>query len=166
MGDPIFFYVFATLVIAAATGVVFFSNPLSSAMSLVVSLAGLAGLFVLLEAHFLAAIQILVYAGAVMVLFIFVIMMFNLRHSYRHLKVSFASLLGLVVALNISILLVMRLIQPQVVGNAVGADFGTVNGVGKLLLTKYLVPFEIISVLLTVAAVGAIVLAQREKESS
>ena len=162
MGDPIFFYLFATIVIGGAIGVVFLSNPLSSALSLIFSLAGLAGLFVLLQAHFLAAIQVLVYAGAVMVLFIFVIMMLNLEDCKKHLKVSFASLIGFVIALNLAIVLVMHVSAPLFDDGVSDKTFGTIEGVGQLTLTRYLIPFEIVSLLLTIAIVGAVILAKKD----
>ena len=164
MGDPIFFYIFAAVTLICAIAVVFLSNPLSSAIALIFCFAGVAGLFVLLNAHFLAAIQVLVYAGAIMVLFIFVIMMFNLKDARKHFKASFASFLGLIVALNIAILFIMRLSQPTIISGEIDPSFGTVKGVGKLMLTQYLVPFEMISLLLTIAAVGAIVIAKQEKQ--
>ena len=82
MADLLFF-MFATVAIGSAIGVVLARNPVGSVMSMVATLAAVAGIFVLLEAHFLAAIQVIVYAGAIMVLFLFVIMLLNLGHDYR-----------------------------------------------------------------------------------
>ena len=81
--ELILFYVFAVTVVGGGIGVVASRNPVASLMFMVVSLASVAGIYVLLEAHFLAAIQVMVYAGAIMVLFLFVIMLLNLGHDYR-----------------------------------------------------------------------------------
>lgn len=162
--ELIFFYSFAGLSFISAILVISFRNTLSSALALVVSLFGVACLFALLGAHFLAAIQILVYAGAIMVLFVFVIMLLNLgRGELRKIKMTFASAVGILFGGYLGVLLVMRLGFLRVLSPLADPDYGTVRGVGRLLFTDYLVPFEVASILLLVAIAGAVVLAKKER---
>ncbi len=162
--ELIFFYIFATISVVAALFVVSFRNTLSSAISLVVALFGVACLFAMLEAHFLAAMQVLVYAGAIMVLFIFVIMLLNLgRSELLKIKMSFASVLGILCGAYLAVMLVFRLGYLSTPFRKITSeDYGTVAGVGRLLFTDYLIPFELTSILLLVAIVGAIALAKKE----
>jgi NADH-quinone oxidoreductase subunit J len=161
----ILFYVFACLTLACAFLVVlnpFSSNPVTSAMFLVLTIASLAGLFVLLHAFFLAAVQILVYAGAVMVLFLFVIMLLDLpAEERRKIKKS-----GIVLGL-ISVGAIMAVTLQSLVRSTLGSEpaptlEGSTISLGKLLFTQYLLPFEIISVLLLVAMVGVILLSKKD----
>lgn len=163
----IFFYVFAVLTVVSAVAVIAFRNPLSSAFALIVTLFGIACLFALLGAHFLAAMQILVYAGAIMVLFIFVIMLLDLgRGELMKIKMTFASAVGILFGAYLAFFLVMRLgFLSTPLGPAPTDGYGTVREVGRLLFTDYLVPFEAASVLLLVAIVGAVVLGKREPTS-
>jgi NADH-quinone oxidoreductase subunit J len=163
----VFFYVFAVLTVLSAIAVIAFRNTLSSAFALVLTLFGVSCLYALLEAHFLAAMQVLVYAGAVMVLFLFVIMLMNLgREAILKIKMSFAGVVGILIGGYLATILVLRLAglsnpletSPQ----ASGAAFGTIQDVGRLMFSEYLVPFELASFLLLVAIVGVVVLARRE----
>lgn len=160
----VFFYSFAILSVLSALFVISFRNTLSSAISLVVSLFGVACLFALLGAHFLAAMQVLIYAGAVMVLFIFVIMLLNLgREELLKIKPSFPAIVGILFGGYLAAILVMRLgYLSKPLPPTERPDYGTVREVGRLLLTDYLVPFEMTSILLLVAIVGAVVLTKRE----
>jgi NADH-quinone oxidoreductase subunit J len=166
MTEAVLFYLFSLVAIVAGLGVVLARNPITSALSLVVCFFFLAADYVTLDAHFVAVIQILVYAGAIMVLFIFVIMLLNLRESgpaplgelsrRALVGVAFAGLLavGLITAIGA----ISAGASP-----AVGADYGTIAQVGKALFGgRYLLPFESVSVLLTVGVVGAVVLAKKE----
>ena len=160
-----FFYFFSGLSILAALCVIFFRNTLSAAMALVVSLFGVACLFGLLEAHFLAAMQILVYAGAVMVLFIFVIMLLNLgREELLKIKLSFLGIIGVIAGVCLAMLFVIKFqgFQTPLLISPMGSDYGTVKSIGKLLFGDYFIPFELTSVLLLVAIVGAITLARKQ----
>lgn len=163
--ELIFFYLFAGVSVISSILVISFRNTLSSAVSLVLSLFGVACLFALLGAHFLAAMQILIYAGAVMVLFVFVIMLLNLgREELLKIKMSFPTVVGILFGGYLATLLVLRLgylSEPFRPLEAV-QDYGTVRGVGRLLFTDYLIPFELTSILLLVAIVGAVVLAKKE----
>jgi len=163
----ILFYIFAVISIAGAISVVSSNNPVSSALFLVLTLASTAVLFILLSAYFIAVIQILIYAGAIMVLFLFTVMFLNLRtgsDSFDKFKVHIrVMILFLIIA--ITGLLTSFGFRDQYYGNATGGsvldDFGTVKGVGSLLFTDYLLPFELTSVLIIVAIIGVVVIAKR-----
>lgn len=165
------FYLFAGLAIGGAIGVVMAKSPVGSLLFMVTTLAAMAGTFVLLEAHFLAAIQIIVYAGAIMVLFMFVIMLLNLGHDYqRDVKGGVFAILSLVAISAIGGLLGTRLlgdsiVLPEAIGgmaiDAALAEHGAVGAIAEPLYTTYVVPFEITGILLLVAIVGALVLAKR-----
>ena len=165
------FYLFAGLAVGGAIGVVMAKGPVGSLLFMVTTLAAMAGLFVLLEAHFLAAVQIIVYAGAIMVLFLFVIMLLNLGHDYeRDLKGGVFAILSFAAIGAIGGLLAMRLTDPSALGVAAGgraidaaiAEHGAVGAIAEPLYTTYVVPFEITGILLLVAIVGAVALAKRE----
>jgi NADH-quinone oxidoreductase subunit J len=165
MLPDILFYVFAFLTLVFGFLVVlnpFSSNPITSAMFLVLTIASLAGLFVLLHAFFLAAVQVLVYAGAVMVLFLFVIMLLDLPSEERRGIKKSGIVLGLIsVGAIIAVTLQSLLHSPLNPEPAPVLEGGTI-ALGKLLFTQYVLPFEIISVLLLVAMVGAILLSKKD----
>ncbi len=165
MLPDILFYVFAFLTLVCGFLVVlnpFSTNPVTSAMFLVLTIASLAGLFVLLHAFFLAAVQILVYAGAVMVLFLFVIMLLDLPIEERRGIKKSGLVLGLIsVGAILAVTLQSLLRSPLNPGTGPALEGSTIP-LGKLLFTQYLLPFEIISVLLLVAMVGVILLSKKE----
>jgi NADH-quinone oxidoreductase subunit J len=164
------FYLFAGLAIGGAVGVVMSRSPVGSLLFMVTTLAAMAGTFVLLEAHFLAAIQIIVYAGAIMVLFLFVIMLLNLGHDYqRDLKGGAFAILSFGVIGLIAGLLARQLgASGSMAGpgaeaiDAATAEIGALGVIAEPLYTTYVVPFEITGILLLVAIVGALALAKRE----
>lgn len=162
--EQILFYIFGGLTVATAAGVILFKNPISSAFSLIVSFFGIAALYAMLSAHFLAAIQILVYAGAIMVLFIFVIMLLNLQPDELHEKPFFKVYYAVtILSLALFLFAFSHLLMPfQWIFPSVAENFGSVKAVGKLLFTEYLIPFEYTSVLLLVAMIAGVVLAKRE----
>jgi NADH-quinone oxidoreductase subunit J len=140
----------------------FSQNPVTSAMFLVLTIASLAGLFVLLHAFFLAAVQVLVYAGAVMVLFLFVIMLLDLPAEERRRIRGVGIILGVLSVGAIAVMFFQSLaLSPSGTGNAPKLE-GTTLSLGRLLFTQYLLPFEIVSVLLLVAMVGVILLSKKE----
>ena len=166
----VLFYVFAAVALGGALGVVWAKSPVGSLLYMVATLASLACIFVLLEAHFLAAIQVIVYAGAIMVLFLFVIMLLNLGHDYqRDLKGGAFSLLSVVIIGLMAGVLVRQfgenaITEPTAGGRAIDAalaQHGAVGAIAQPLYTTYVVPFEITGVLLLVAIVGALVLAKK-----
>ena len=145
---------------------VLFRNPVYSALSLVATLFAVAGLFVLLNAYFLAAVQIIVYAGAVMVLFLFVIMLLNLGHpealepmtgTYRRAAVL---LLGVLLMAQLSAIGARQLRSPVVDNELLLSE--NVSTIGKLLYTDFVFPFEIASLILLVALIGVVVLVKRD----
>jgi len=160
------FYMFASLAVVFGFLVVanpFSRNPITSAMFLVLAIASLAGLFVLLQAFFLAAVQVLVYAGAVMVLFLFVIMLLDLKEEQRRKVRKFGLMTGLIAVGAIAGVFVNVLLRSGL-NNPLPAPAieGATIPLGELLFTKYLLPFEIVSVLLLVAMVGVILLSKKD----
>jgi NADH-quinone oxidoreductase subunit J len=165
----VIFWGFAGLAVASALSCITRRNPLASALWLVVTLFSLAALFVLLDAQFIAVLQLLVYAGAIMVLFLFVIMLLNLgRAGPTDLKGP----AGLGIGVLLAGLMLVQLLALRQGGAAPGrvpgtmaratAEQGMVPAVARPLFSVYLVPFEITSVLLLAAIVGAVVLAKRK----
>ncbi|MBI4518938.1 MAG: NADH-quinone oxidoreductase subunit J [Deltaproteobacteria bacterium] len=161
------FLVFACLLVAAALGVILQRHPLRSALALVATLFLLAVVFLFLDAQLVAVLQIIVYAGAIMVLFLFVIMLLNLQSEPREagrvgLKLA-ATLAGSLLALQLIALSRAPVAIPGAgTAGAVAEGFGMTVSVGERLFTQYLLPFEITSVLLLVAIIGAVVLAKRQ----
>jgi len=162
--QALLFWLFAAIAIGGAVAMVTRRNAVSAVMSLVGSFIGLSALYVLLYAHFVAVIQVLVYAGAIMVLFVFVVMLLNKEEeepwALRDVAVKTlagAALLYFLVRL-IQILWAVPQAVPEVKG-ALAGDFGTTLGMAQVLFGSYLFPFEAVSVVLLIAVVGALVLA-------
>jgi NADH-quinone oxidoreductase subunit J len=156
----IMFYLMGIGAVVSAVLLVTNKRPVSAAMSLILTMLFLAGIYVLLDAHLIAALQIIVYAGAIMVLFLFVIMLLNVeekagRVSNRKIALQFISVL------IVGAILIAALRQIDVGPAQTAAAFGTTKAVGRLLFTDFLLPFEIASILLLVAIVGAVILAKR-----
>jgi len=172
----VLFFVFAAVVAGSAVGVVTGRSPITSLLFMVVTLGALAGIFVLLQAHFLAAVQIIVYAGAIMVLFLFVIMLLNLGHDYHaDLRGGLWAVLAFVASGALAGYLSRAFggTSEEALAGAFGgtgaidaalAEQGAVGAIAHPLFTDYLVPFEITGILLLVAIVGAIALAKRTVE--
>ncbi len=160
----VLFYIFAFLTLVCGFLVVanpFSRNPVTSAMFLVLTIVSLAGLFVLLEAYFLAAVQILVYAGAVMVLFLFVIMLLDLKEEERR-KIKVLGVIGALIAVGgIMLLFFVSLARSPLNATNPPALSGNTAALGRLLFTQYLLPFEVVSVLLLVAVVGVVLLSKK-----
>ncbi len=163
------FWVFSGIAVVGAVLCITQRNPVKSALWLVLTLFALAALFVLLEAQFIAALQVLVYAGAIMVLFLFVIMLLNLGRpgpSDRRRGLGAVAAVGLSVLLLVQ-LSVLRAGPPEALRLPAGSltvlqeRDGVVGAVARPLFGEYLIPFEITSVLLLAAIVGAVVLAKR-----
>jgi NADH-quinone oxidoreductase subunit J len=160
--ESTFFWLFAVISVLGAVGVVVARSPVRGALWLVSSLFSLAVLFVLLEAHLVAALEVLVYAGAVMVLFIFVIMLLNLREEdLGPRRITLVKVVGVAAAAYLGWLLVPPLARVGVAPGGLPGDFGTVEGVGALLFRAHVLPFELTSLLLLAAVVGAVLLAKR-----
>src|SRR5882672_2783949 len=163
--QDIFFYIFAALTLLFGFLVVanpFSRNPVTSAMFLVLTMGALAGLFVTLHAFFIAAVQILVYAGAVMVLFLFVIMLLDLKEEERRRFNAFGIGAGIVAVGAIGGILVKTIGFSGIGEGKTPMLEGATKNLGTELFTNYLLPFEIVSVLLLVAMVGVILLSKKE----
>ena len=168
MMEQLFFLMFAFVAVVSALAVVTLRNPVHSALSLMVCLFQVACLFVLLRSPFLAVAQVFIYVGAVMVLFLFVVMIINVR------SVSLDSIMGRAGKVRTVVYVLLAAVAVEFVAVLTGSSFAglkldapgeevTIEQLGKVLFTEYLLPFELVSVLLLVAMVGAIVLAQERK---
>lgn len=162
---PVLFFVFSSVAIAAALLMVLHRNPIYSALFLIMTLFALAGLYTLLNAPFIAAVHVIVYTGAIMVLFLFVLMLLDLRVETRADKTfKPAQIVGFVLSLVLVVEfgLFVTLDKPSPVSAGVQgmAQVGDTVSIGTLLFTKYLFPFEIASVLLLSAIIGSVILAK------
>ena len=166
------FVIAAVITLAGAVGVVVSRNPVHAALMLVMTLFGVAVLFVAQQAHFLAAVQVIVYAGAIVVLFLFVIMFLgidkqeNVRAETLPGQRPAAAVLGVLVLLESYLLLrttwaTGRVADPEGLANG----HANTEDLAEVLFTRYLFPFEVTSILLVIAVVGAVVLARRSNRS-
>ena len=163
--DVILFLIFAIIAVVAGFNLVLQTHPISSALSLIGVMGSLAVLYLLLGAEFLAAAQIIVYAGAIMVLFIFVIMLLNAGGEESVNKSVFSRVVAVPVLL-IFVGVIAYLIT-SVMPDSPGVQFGKFTGggplqIGRALFTQYLLPFEVTSILILIAILGAVVLARKE----
>lgn len=165
--EQLLFWIFAVGTIVAAASVIFVRNPVASAMSLVASFFFLAGIYVLLWAHTIAVLQILVYAGAIMVLFLFVIMLLSLTDTGPIAQLSPSRIAGAIATVALLAALVSvfkKLPSTDTIAWASDAGrvatFGTLKQLGAVMYTQWLFPFEAVSLLLLVAIVGAVVVAK------
>jgi NADH-quinone oxidoreductase subunit J len=158
----IFFFIIAVLMVASAVAVVTFNNPLQSALSLIAHLILVACMYAMLDAHFLSAVQITVYAGAIMVLVLFVVMLLNLKvEQPKPIGLLYLGI-GIAAALGFAVIMIPVLATVfTAVTDPIAPLNGTARDIGRLLYTQYLFPFEIASVLIFVAIVGAVMIAKR-----
>lgn len=161
--EALLFWIFSIVGVACGVMVVWHRNPMGSAIYLVVTMLCLSGLYALLNGAFVAVLQVLIYAGAVMVLMLFVIMMLSVRAEGGPREGSTAvwivsGVIGLIVVFKVGALPGMGL-PPEA-----AAEFGTIQGVGSLLFNVYVLPFELISVLLLIAVIGAVILSKRDAQ--
>jgi NADH-quinone oxidoreductase subunit J len=163
--NPFLFWFFAFLMLVFGAAVVANRNPIASALSLVICFMGLSALFMSLDAFFIGIIQVLVYAGAVMVLFLFIIMLLDLRAEQLR-KINYVAVAGgaaVALALFVQIFFVVR--QLNSAGQpfpALNAKTDDVHNIGLLLFSNFNLPFQIIGVLVLVATIGVVVLSKRE----
>jgi NADH-quinone oxidoreductase subunit J len=162
--ESVLFYMFSALAIGLITLMIFHPNPIASAMCLVGAFFGLAGLYVMLNATFVAVLQILVYAGAVMVLFMFVIMLLKLKkEDLAADRFTFKKIFYVIVGLVfLGFLIVSLLSVPAIPFKALPEAFGQAQSVGRLMFTTYLIPFELISILILIAILGVVLLGKRK----
>jgi NADH-quinone oxidoreductase subunit J len=166
--EYVLFFVAAAGALAGALGIVLIENPFYSVLSLVVHLFALALLFLMLNAEFVAAAQVVVYAGAVMVLYVFVVAYIGGVHAPVRGHADGLGTIGALFAAGMCAVVTIAVVgtgltQIDSRGAKVGAGFGTPGAIGQLLLQDFLIVFEVASILLTVAAVGAVVLARKRR---
>jgi NADH-quinone oxidoreductase subunit J len=163
----ILFSVFGIICVAGAMSLLLQRHPINSALSLVVVMGSLAVEYLLLGAEFVAAIQVIVYAGAIMVLFVFVIMLLNAGEEEHTQGSRVAWLLGLPGVLAITVVIAWALVQSEGSAVALGVTpdaqkaFGNAADISQLLFHQFLLPFEVTSILVLIAIMGAVVLAAR-----
>lgn len=163
------FYIVATITVLAAVYLIFEKNPVYCALYLIQIMVCVAVLYILLEAQFIAAVQIIVYAGAIMVLFLFVIMLLNINveeeiNNALPFQKGAAIFMGIVLLSSLGMVLKSKFLQGKhsEYTTAYVQGVGNTKLIGNLLFTDYLLPFEITSILLFVAAIGAMMLAKRK----
>ncbi len=166
----VLFLVFAAVCIAGAVNLLVQRHPINSALSLVVVMAAIAGEYLLLGAEFVAAVQVIVYAGAIMVLFVFVIMLLNAGEEERSKGSHIALLIGVPGMLTGSLLIAWVLLNSHSGLVSIGEQAGPPREIAKLLFHDFLLPFEVTSILILIAILGSVVLAakpepSREKEN-
>jgi NADH-quinone oxidoreductase subunit J len=157
------FFILGGIALVSGALVVFQKHPLRSALWLIVNFFAVAGIYLLAHAEFIAAIQVIVYAGAIMVLFLFVIMLLNIRQPEEEAKIPFIGqkLTGIILAGFTGLILIYGVTRVALkTGKEMAPGLGNTESIARSLFTDYLLPFEVTSVLLLVAIVGAVVLAK------
>ena len=168
--DLIAFYILAGIAVIASLGVVAQRNPMRSVLMLIVSFGGLAGLYILLDAPFTAVTQIFIYAGAIMVLFLFVVMLLNAHTEDESVPASLGphamklgALLSVVLCIEVVVALMKIPITSLVTDPTAAASISDVGRIGSVLFTTYSFAFEVTSILILVAMVGAVVIAGKPR---
>jgi NADH-quinone oxidoreductase subunit J len=166
MMEQLFFFYFALVIAVSSMLVVALRNPIYSALSLLIMFFHVAGLYVTLHAEFLAAVQVIVYAGAILVLYLFVVMLLNLHQDDRyHQQWPVAGVIGLTLVVEAVMLLLVkgRAIPPAPANTETAVEgIGNTEALGDVLYSTYLFPFEVASLILLAAMIGAIILAKRD----
>lgn len=162
----IIFWILSIIALAGAVGVIASRKPIYSILSLIVVFFALSGHYILMNAQFLAIVNIIVYAGAIMVLFLFVVMLMNLNQDAEPMKKTLVKFAGVVSALTLMIVFVAAFSHAEQNTTAVrpGTNVGLVENLGKALFDKYVVPFEVSSILFLSAMIGAIIIGKKDKE--
>jgi NADH-quinone oxidoreductase subunit J len=165
MADKLFYFL-TFLALLSAAMVVFSRNPIHSVLYLILTFFTLSGHYVLLNAQFIAAVNIIVYAGAIMVLFLFVVMFLNLRTETQE-KTSLLSKIASIISAGLLMLILVAALKDVNLGTIepstkFDSQIGMVESLGKVLFSKFLLPFELASVLFLSAMVGAVMLGRRE----
>lgn len=162
----LFFFYFAAVIVTTGVLVVSLRNPVYSALSLLILFFHVAGLYVTLHAEFLAAVQVIVYAGAILVLYLFVVMLLNLKREERyHRQLPIGGLLGITLLTEAVLLFASRNTVtgiPALPPEEATTASGNTETIGEVLYSTYLFPFEVASLILLVAMIGAIILAKRD----
>ncbi|AZA79293.1 NADH-quinone oxidoreductase subunit J [Chryseobacterium sp. G0186] len=163
--DQFLFFLVAFLAVSSAVYFVFAKNPLYAILSLIVTMFSIAGMYILLNAQFLAIIQIIVYAGAIMVLFLYILMMLNLNKGDESKKNNTLKFVGVFTAglLLLGVLGVFRGIKDNhVVVENVDRGVGLTKNLGRLLFNEYVLPFELASILILAGIVGAVLIGKKD----
>jgi len=165
----LFFSYFAGVIVVTSVLVVALRNPVYSALALLIMFFHVAGLYITLHAEFLAAVQIIVYAGAILVLYLFVVMLLNVKREERyHSQYALGALLGVTILTEVLLLTVQQSFSKETataglaMSDGLPAIEGNTEAIGDALYSTYLFPFEVASLLLLVAMIGAIILAKRD----
>lgn len=164
MEQILFFFVAAIAVISAAS-FVFNRNPIYSILSLIVTMFSIAGMYVLLNAQFLGIVQVIVYAGAIMVLFLYILMMLNLNKADEGKKQNALKFIGVFAGgiLLVGMLGAFRGVKQNIVaGNDIDFSVGLTKNLGRLLFNEYVLPFELASILILAGIVGAVLIGKRD----
>jgi len=162
----IIFWFLSALAIGSALMVITRKNPVHSVLYLVVTFFAISGHYILLNAQFLAVVNIIVYAGAIMVLFLFVVMMMNLNTAAEPQKNKLLQFAGVISGGSLFLVLMAALVKTKEVTASMElqtGDYGLIKNLGKVLFTNYVFPFEISSVLFLSAMIGAVVISKKEK---
>lgn len=163
MEQIIFFFV-AAIALASAVYFVFARNPLYSILSLIVTFFSIAAMYILLNAQFLGIVQIIVYAGAIMVLFLYILMMLNLNKADESKKQNLTKFIGVFAAgiLLIGLLGAYRGLDGATYGTGADSSIGLTKNLGRLLFNEYVLPFELASILILAGIVGAVLIGKKD----
>ncbi len=159
----ILFWVLSAIAVGCALGVILSRNPVNSVLFLILTFFAISGHYLLMNAQFLFIVNIIVYAGAIMVLFLFVVMLMNLNADVEPQKGQLVQLAGVIAGgiLFLVVLAAIKTTQPQAIDKTT-TDIGLITNLGKVLFTKFVLPFEISSVLFLSAMIGAVVIGKKE----
>ncbi len=167
MLETFLFFLFAVVAVVGALGMLIVRSPVSSALWMIMTLFAIACLYITLDAEFIGVVQVLIYAGAIMVLFLFVIMLLNLDSMPRMEQLDWrkvaAFVLGIVVLAELLAVISLRLdVLPEAVASSEAAEAASANNIGLALLTEHAFSLEMIGVLLLAATIGAVMLAKKK----
>ncbi len=163
--EQVLFFVVAAIAIASAVYFVFAKNPMYSILSLIVTMFSIAGMYVLLNAQFLGIVQIIVYAGAIMVLFLYILMMLNLNKADESKKLNTLKFIGVFSAgiLLVGMLGAFRGLKQNIyAADGIDHSVGLTKNLGKLLFNEYVLPFELASILILAGIVGAVLIGKKD----
>lgn len=162
--EQIIFFLVAFLAVASAVYFVFARNPLYSVLSLIVTFFSIAAMYILLNAQFLGIVQVIVYAGAIMVLFLYVLMMLNLNKNDESKKQNLSKFIGVFAAgiLLIGLLGAFKGLKGNSFAGNVDSSIGLTKNLGRLLFNEYVLPFELASILILAGIVGAVLIGKKD----
>ncbi len=162
--EQIIFFLIAFLAVASAVYFVFARNPLYSVLSLIVTFFSIAAMYILLNAQFLGIVQVIVYAGAIMVLFLYVLMMLNLNKNDESKKQNLSKFIGVFAAgiLLIGLLGAFKGLKGNSFAGNVDSSVGLTKNLGRLLFNEYVLPFELASILILAGIVGAVLIGKKD----